>query len=131
MRRWCLTLLGQTHCLSLELRRKESFSRLQVQRRYLVQDRIGWLRTDPASRTRALRAYDPREAAPAGARQDFESLFRMHTGFNGDEAVHSLHEGPRSGREPSFGNGSYRALGRISSSVLGILRFESKTRSAP
>jgi len=80
MRRGCLTLAGQTHCLSLELRRKESFPRLQVQRRYLVQDRIGWLRSDAASRSLALRAYDPWRAALARAIQAFESLFLLHLG---------------------------------------------------
>ena len=65
---------------SLELRRKESFPRLQVQRRYLVQDRIGWLRSDAASRSVALRAYDPCRAAMARAIQAFESLFLLHLG---------------------------------------------------
>jgi hypothetical protein len=48
-----------------------------------------------AGRDRRLIAYVQALPSKGGTRAlpAFESLLRMHTGFNGDEAGHSLHEG--------------------------------------
>jgi hypothetical protein len=62
VRRWCPTLRVKRTCRSLELRRKESFPRLQVQRRYLVQDRIGWL--EATQRAEPLRCAHKMRAKP-------------------------------------------------------------------
>jgi len=54
--------------------------------------RFGWLRSDAASRSVSLRAYDPCKAAMARAIQAYESLFRICIGFDQCEAVHDLKE---------------------------------------
>ena len=49
-------------------------------RRYLVQDRIGGLLSDAASRSVALRAFPPWRAAMAVPSEALESLFLLHLG---------------------------------------------------